>query len=64
MKHLLILLIVAAAIYVLNGCTNDGMPSTTTSSSNAGVAGEKTSGAEERLGAGMNGMSPSAQVKW
>ena len=64
MKYLSILVILAAVIYVLSGCADTGTPSTTSSSRSEGVAGEKTSGAEERVGAGINGMSPSAQVKW
>jgi hypothetical protein len=65
MKHLSILVIYAAAIYVLSGCADTGTPSSTASSSGEGVAGERTGGgADERLGAGINGMSPSAQVKW
>lgn len=65
MKYLSILGILAVVIYVLSGCAETGTPSTTSSSSSEGVAGEKAGGgAEERLGAGMNGMSPTAQVKW
>jgi len=65
MKSLFILFFLALAIFDLSGCADTGMPSTTASSSSEGVAGEKTSGgAEERVGAGLNGMTPSAQVKW
>ena len=64
MKHLSILVIFTAAIYVLSGCADFSTPSTTASSSGEGVAGERTSGAEERVGAGLNGTTPSAQVKW
>ena len=62
MKNLFILFLLALAIFELSGCADTGI--TSSSTSGEAVAGEKTPGAEERVGAGMNGMAPSAQVKW
>ena len=64
MKYLSILAVIAAAICELSGCADTGTSSTSSSSSEAAVAGEKTSGMEDRVGAGMSGTTPSAQVKW
>jgi uncharacterized protein YceK len=64
MKNLFILFLLALVILNLSGCADFSTPTTTSSSSSEGVAGEKTSGVEDRVGAGLNGTTPSAQVKW
>lgn len=61
MKFLTILLILAAAICGLNGCASTGI--TSTGSGGEAVPGEKITG-EERMGAGVSGTTPNAQVKW
>jgi hypothetical protein len=61
MKNLSILFLFALATFCLNGCASTGF--TSTDSSGETVPGKKVTG-EERMGAGVNGTSPSAQVKW
>jgi hypothetical protein len=62
MKSLKILAILGAAVCGLSGCASTGI--TSTSSGGEAVPGEKVSGVEERVGAGYNGSTTSAQVKW
>jgi len=59
MKYLSIFALLAATICFLNGCASTGV----TSTGGDPVPGEKVSG-EERMGAGVSGTTPSAQVKW
>jgi hypothetical protein len=62
MKNLMMLFLFALAIFVLNGCTSTGF--TTSDGSGETVPGEKVGGMEDRVGAGVSGTSPTAQVKW
>jgi hypothetical protein len=57
-----LLALIALAILLLNGCASSGF----TSSAGGGdtVPGEKVSGGEDRVGAGVSGSTPTAQVKW
>jgi hypothetical protein len=56
------LFLFALAMFVLNGCTSTGF--TTSDGSGETVPGEKVGGMEDRVGAGVTGTSPTAQVKW
>lgn len=62
MKYLLILAVYIAAICGLSGCGSTGITSTSTGGGDP-VPGEKVTG-EERMGAGVTGTTPNAQVKW
>jgi hypothetical protein len=61
MKSLVILFFLTLAVFDLSGCASTGTTSTT--SSGEAVPGEKVTG-EERIGAGLSGTTPNAQVKW
>jgi hypothetical protein len=61
MKSLLILFFLTLAVFGLSSCASTGTTSTT--SSGEAVPGEKVTG-EERIGAGVSGATPNAQVKW
>jgi hypothetical protein len=58
----MMLFLVALAMFGLNGCASTGI--TSTDSSGDTVPGEKVGGMEDRVGAGVTGTSPTAQVKW
>jgi hypothetical protein len=62
MKNLLILFLFGSALFAFNGCTSTGF--TTSDGSGETVPGEKVGGMEDRVGAGVTGTSPTAQVKW
>jgi hypothetical protein len=62
MKNLLILFLFGLALFALNGCASTGF--TTSDGSGETVPGEKVGGMEDRVGAGVTGTSPTAQVKW
>jgi hypothetical protein len=61
MKNLLILFLFGLALFGLNSCASTGI---TTSGSGEAVPGEKVGGMEDRVGAGVTGSTPTAQVKW
>jgi len=60
MKYLSIFAVLATTICFLNGCASTGV----TSTGGDPVPGEKVTSGEERMGAGITGTTPSAQVKW
>lgn len=57
-----LLALLALGIFLLNGCASTGF--TSTGSSGDTVPGEKVGGGEDRIGAGVTGSTPTAQVKW
>jgi hypothetical protein len=61
MKSLLILFFLALGIFGLSSCASTDTTSTT--SSGEAVPGEKVT-SEERVGAGVSGTTPNAQLKW